>query len=521
MNKNDYIFQFENVTKKYPGVIALNDVSFNLKKAKITSIVGENGAGKSTLLKVISGVIPFNKIEGRIIYEGKEKHYKSINDSISDGIAIIHQELSISPYLPVYENIFIGNFKTKFGILNQNQMIVEAKKLLEKVGLPKIDPRTLAINLSVAQQQLVEIAKALSKEVKLLILDEPTSSLNDKDSFELLNIMKNLKEKSGITSVFVSHKLNEVEYVADEIIVIRDGKFISQYNKETTKISEDQLIKDIVGRQLSSKFPEKNLQRKIGEIALEVKNFTVEHPKLDGYNVVQDASFNVKKGEIIGISGLVGSGRSELALSIFGKQYGKVLSGEIFINGKKMNINSPKKAITNKLMYATEDRKGTGLIQIFDINFNINLAAMNLNSKFGFLNLNKEIKNSNELKKEIKIKVPNIDYKVETLSGGNQQKVVIAKAITTKFEILIIDEPTKGIDVGSKFEIYSLLQEFALQGKAIVIISSEIEELLGTTDRIYVMSQGKIKGQIKTSDATQEKIIQLGIGKEKNETKYV
>lgn len=512
---SENILELNQVTKKYPGVIALNNVSFAIKKAKITSVVGENGAGKSTLLKIISGVIPSDKIEGSLIYEGKKKNYKSINDSVQDGISIIHQELSISPFLPVYENIFIGNYKTSFGLLKTNEMIKQSKTLLEKVGLKDLDPRTLAINLSVAKQQLVEIAKALSKNTKLLILDEPTSSLNDKESFDLLDIMKNLKEKNGVTSVFVSHKLNEVEYVADEIIVIRDGKFISQYDNETTKITENQLIKDIVGRELSSKFPPKNPDRKIGEIALDVRNFTVEHPKISNLQVVKNASFYVRKGEIVGISGLVGSGRSELALSIFGKQYGKVVSGETYLNGKKININSPQKAIQNKLMYATEDRKNTGLIQLFDVNFNINVSSMPLFSKFGFLNLNKELKNSIKQRKDINIKVPDVSYQVETLSGGNQQKVVIAKAITTQFDILIIDEPTKGIDVGSKFEIYSILQDLASQGKAIVIISSEIEEILGTADRIYVMSFGQIKGELKASEATQEKIIQIGIGKEK------
>ena len=507
----DNILSLKNISKKFPGVIALNNVSFNVKKGQILSIVGENGAGKSTLLKIISGVISHNKFEGTIYFDGNEVNFSNIKNSEKSGIAIIHQELAYQPHLTLVENIFQGNYLSKMGITNWNKMNKLAKYYLELVGLNK-DPNLKASYLSIAELQLVEIAKALSKNAKLLILDEPTSSLNNKDAFALLDIMKNLK-KNGVTSIFVSHKLNEVEYVSDAITVIRDGEHISNYkNKE---ISESKLIKDIVGRELKNKFP-KHFDKNIGEIIFEAKNFTIEHSKINNMMIVKNSSFNVKRGEIVGISGLVGSGRSELALNIFGKSFGIRKEGDIFLHGKKTNIKSPYDAIKKKIMYVTEDRKEAGLIQEFSVHYNINSASLHIYSNmFGIIDKNKEIINSNKRKYEVNIKVPNINYKVETLSGGNQQKVLLAKALSTEFETIIIDEPTKGIDVGSKFEIYKIIQQLANRGKAVVVISSEIEELLGITDRIFVMSHGIIKNNILTKDATPEKIMQIAIGKNK------
>lgn len=509
------ILELKNVTKVYGPTIALNDVTFSIPKGKITSLVGENGAGKSTLLKILSGVIHYNEYQGTLLLEGKKTQFKGVKSSEKAGIAIIHQELSISPYISICENLFLGDYITKFGVIQWNEMYNKSKKYLEMVGIEE-DPSTLAGQLSVAKKQLVEIAKALSKNSKIIILDEPTSSLNDEDSFKLLDIMKDLKSK-GVTVLFVSHKLNEVKYVADNIVVIRDGHFISQYNKEESEITEASLIKDIVGRKMESKFPTKDPDRKIGEIMFQIKDIVVPHRSISNYNVVNNATMDARKGEIVGLSGLVGSGRTELILSLFGGYYKSFSSGEFWIKSKKVKYKSPKEAIKDGFMYASEDRKELGLIQLFAINNNISDASLHLLSKYGIRHKNKEYKNSLELKEKVKIKTKNIDNPVNSLSGGNQQKVVIAKALTTQFDILVIDEPTKGIDVGSKFEIYNLLFELAKEGKCIIIISSEIEELLGTTDRIFVMSQGTIKGQIKTSEATSEKIMKLSIGKENNQ----
>ncbi|VEU59835.1 sugar ABC transporter ATP-binding protein [Mesomycoplasma neurolyticum] len=513
------ILELKKITKNYGKTYALNDVSFTIPKGEITSLVGENGAGKSTLLKVLSGVIPYNSYKGELFFKNKKMEFKNIKSSEKAGIAIIHQELSISPYLSICENIFVGDYISKFGVINWNAMYKKCKKYLDMVGL-KEDPSIIAGTLSVAKKQMVEIAKALSKNSEIIILDEPTSSLNDEDSFKLLDIMKSLK-KQNITSIFVSHKLNEVQYVSDNIVVIRDGQFISQYNKKNTKITEEQLIKDIVGRSLESKFPAKDPNRKIGELCFELKNITIAHKTIPNYNVVENSSFNARKGEIVGLSGLVGSGRTELMLSIFGKYYNNISSGKVLIKGKEMYFSNPKDAIKNGVMYASEDRKELGLIQMFSIADNISSASLHLYSKLGILHKNKEIVNILSKKDKIQIKTQDVLNEVSSLSGGNQQKVVIAKALTTNFDILIIDEPTKGIDVGSKYEIYSILLELANQGKTIIVISSEIEELMGITDRIFVMSQGKIKGEISASEATPEKIMKISIGGANNNESFV
>ncbi|EFF41166.1 sugar ABC transporter ATP-binding protein [Mycoplasmopsis alligatoris] len=506
----EYILKLKNITKIYGATKALSDVSFEVKKGRILSLVGENGAGKSTLLKIFSGVIPHGKYEGELFYEDKLANFATINDSVSKGIAIIHQELAISPYLTVCENMYLNNYIKKFGVIQWNKMNIECQKYLKMVGL-NISSDTVAGTLSVANQQLVEIAKALSKNAKLIFFDEPTSSLNDSDSFKLLDIMKDLRDKKGVTSVFVSHKLNEVSYVADDIVVIRDGKFISSYDKNTRAINEQELIKDIVGRSLETKFPPKNPDRKIGQTIFEVKNINILNPKVSNHYTVQNASFDLKQGEIVGISGLVGSGRTELMLSIFGKYYNRIESGEVLLRGKKVHFKNPKDAIRKGIMYASEDRKNIGLIQSFSIKYNINSASEHIYAKLGVYSLNKEEKGSLQYSKQMGVKTKNINNEVESLSGGNQQKVVVAKALSTDFDILIIDEPTKGIDVGSKYEIYELLIELANKGKSIIVISSEMEELIGITDRIFVMAQGKIKGQILTKDATQEKIMQIGL----------
>lgn len=522
MDSKDYILELDKVTKIYPGVTALENVSFKLERGKILSLVGENGAGKSTLLKIISGVIPKSKYAGNVSYNSNVTNFVSMKDSEKLGIAIIHQELAISPKLSVAENVFIGRYiKNKLGLINWDEMSKKAQYYMSMVGL-NVNPSTIAGTLSVAQQQLLEIAKALSKNADLLILDEPTSSLNDHDSYALLDIVKKLRDERGISAMFVSHKLKEVAYVSDNITIIRDGQHISDYaNSKENPIDENRLIKDIVGRDLSAKFPEKPKNRKIGRTFMEVVNWSVEDSLIKDRMVVKDATFDVKKGEIVGISGLVGSGRSELAKSLFGRSYGIKKSGIIKIDSEIRDLRSPSQAIKAGLMYASEDRKYEGLIQMFSVHWNINSAASHIyTNRLGFINKNKEVTNSNLRKHEVGIKVPSIEYNVNTLSGGNQQKVLIAKALSTDFDILIIDEPTKGIDVGSKYEIYKILFDIANQGKAVVIISSEIEELLGTTDRIFIMSHGVIKGQIDTKVADSEKIMQIAIGTNQERGEY-
>ncbi|ADE19512.1 sugar ABC transporter ATP-binding protein [Mycoplasma crocodyli] len=508
--KEEFILELKNISKTYGATKALSDVTFNVKRGRILSLVGENGAGKSTLLKVFSGVIPYGKYEGTLFFEGQEARFASINESVSKGISIIHQELAISPHLTVCENMYLNNYMKKFGVIQWTKMYEECEKYLKMVGL-NIKSDTIAGTLSVAQQQLIEIAKALSKQSKLIFFDEPTSSLNDDDSFKLLDIMKKLRDEKGVTSVFVSHKLNEVSYVADDVVVIRDGKFISAYDKTIRPINEQELIKDIVGRTLEAKFPPKNPNKPIGDVIFEVKNVSVLNPLVSNYYTVKDASFNLRQGEILGISGLVGSGRTELMLSIFGKYYNKIESGTILLRGKEVRFKNPREAIRKGIMYASEDRKNIGLIQMFSIKSNITSASEHIYSKLGVYNINKEEKDSINYSQQMGVKTKNINNEVESLSGGNQQKVVVAKALSTDFDILIIDEPTKGIDVGSKLEIYQLLIELANNGKSIIVISSELEELLGITDRIFVMAQGKIKGEILTKDATQEKIMQIGL----------
>ncbi|WP_391592176.1 Sugar ABC transporter, ATP-binding protein [[Mycoplasma] cavipharyngis] len=507
----DNILELHKITKKFGPVIALDNVSFNIPRKKIISIVGENGAGKSTLLKTVSGVYAHDSYEGAVMFDQKWTLFKNVKDSEKLGIAIIHQELSIAPNLSIYENVFLGNLKNVFGITDWNFMISNAKKYLDIVGFPEMNLEIAAGKLNVAQQQLIEIAKALTKNAKLIIFDEPTSSLNERESFILLDLMKKLRDEQGITCVFVSHKLKEVEYVSDEIVVIRDGKFISQYDNEKESISEAQLIKDIVGRDLENKYPKRPDRSTIGKPILVLENYTVKEIS-SGKTVVQNASVHLNQGEILGISGLVGSGRSELFLSMFGHSYGERISGKTFYKGSLVNFKLPSQAIQAGIMYASEDRKNLGLIQNFSIHRNIGDASIHLYSNFfKFIYDKKLIINSQKLKEKIQIKTKNLNNNVDSLSGGNQQKVLIAKALSTKFEVLIIDEPTKGIDVGSKYEIYSIIFELAKAGKSIVVISSELEELLGITDRIYVMNQGKVKGEILTKDATSEKIMHIGI----------
>ncbi|MDK2810814.1 MAG: putative multiple sugar transport system ATP-binding protein [Petroclostridium sp.] len=504
---SDTILEMRNITKTFPGVIALNNVNLKVKQGEIHALVGENGAGKSTLMKVLSGVYPYGTYSGDILFRGKVCEFKDIKQSEELGIVIIHQELALIPYLSIAENIFLGNEQAKNGIINWNDTITKTKELLKKVGLNE-SPNTLITNIGVGKQQLVEIAKALSKKVQLLILDEPTAALNEDDSENLLNLLLEFK-KQGITSILISHKLNEISKVADSITIIRDGQTIETLYKGKDEITEDRIIKGMVGRELVDRFPKR--EPNIGEIIFEVKDWNVYHPLHEDRKIIDNVSFHIRKGEVVGIAGLMGAGRTELAMSIFGKSYGKKISGRIFKNGKELHITNVSNAIKNGLAYVTEDRKNYGLILIDNIKRNTTLASLNKISKNFIIDEHQEVLKAEEFRKKLNIKASSILQKTVNLSGGNQQKVVLSKWIFAEPDILILDEPTRGIDVGAKYEIYTIINQLVREGKGILLISSELPEILGMCDRIYVMSEGKITGELNGRDASQEKIMKYVI----------
>lgn len=497
------ILEMRDIVKEFPGVKALNHVSFDVEQGEIHALVGENGAGKSTLMNVLSGVYPFGSYTGDIVYEGNVCQFKVIRDSEKLGIAIIHQELALVPYLSIGENMFLGNERAQRGVIDWEKTHKEAKELLLKVGL-KDDPHTLIKDIGVGKQQLVEIAKALAKNCRLLILDEPTASLNEEDSNNLLELLLEFK-KEGMTSIMISHKLNEIAKVADRITIIRDGATIETLKKGTDEISEERIIKGMVGRELTDRFPKR--ESNIGDIAFEVKDWYVDHPTFADIQPVKGVSINVRKGEVVGLSGLMGAGRTELAMSVFGKAYGRNIRGQVFKDGKEIKLNSVKQAIDHGLAYATEDRKTAGLVLIDSIKGNISLAALDKISKNNIVDESKENLVAEEYRKKINIKTPSVDQKAGNLSGGNQQKVVLSKWIFSEPDVFILDEPTRGIDVGAKYEIYCIINDIIAQGKSVIMISSELPEILGMCDRIYVMNEGKICGELDKKDASQESIM--------------
>lgn len=508
------LLEMKNITKTFPGVKALDNVNLQVEKGEIHALVGENGAGKSTLMNVLSGIYPYGSYEGDIIYNGEVCKFNKIKDSEEKGIVIIHQELALIPYMTIGENMFLGNERGKKNAIDWNETYRLSDKYLRTVGLLE-SSRTLVKDIGVGKQQLVEIAKALAKNAKLLILDEPTSSLNEIDSKALLDLLLQLK-KEGLTSIIISHKLKEITYVADKITVIRDGSTIETLNKKTDPISEDRIIKGMVGREIADQFPKRH-GVKIGDISMEVKNWNVYHPLYSERKVVDNASLHVRKGEVVGISGLMGAGRTELAMSIFGKSYGCKISGSLKINGEEVALNSVKDAINKKLAYVTEDRKGEGLLLSNSIQMNTTLANLEEVSRHFVIDNNKEYKVSVSYKEKLRTKCNDVDQNVGNLSGGNQQKVLLAKWMFTEPDILILDEPTRGIDVGAKYEIYCIINELVASGKSVIMISSELPEILGMSDRIYVMNEGKIVGELDRQEATQEKIMSciLKSGKEK------
>lgn len=498
------ILEMKNITKLFPGVKALDNVNLQVKRGQIHALVGENGAGKSTLMNVLSGIYPYGDYEGDIIYENEICQFKDIKSSEEKGIVIIHQELALSPYMSIAENIYLGNEQQKKGVINWHDTNEKAINLMAKVGL-NIDHNLLIKDIGVGHQQLVEIAKALAKDVKLLILDEPTAALNDEDSDNLLNLLIDLNKTQGITCIIISHKLNEVTKISDEITVIRDGSTIETLIKGVDEISENRIIKGMVGRELVDRYPKRT--KNIKDIAFEVKNWVVHDPLNEDKIKLKNINMNVRKGEVVGIAGLMGAGRTELAMSIFGKAYGKNIKGQLFKDGKEIHLHSVNQAISEGFAYLTEDRKNAGLVLIDDIKRNITISNLSSISKRGVVNVNREIHVAESFRDKLRIKSSSIHQKTGNLSGGNQQKVCIAKWLFSEPDILFLDEPTRGIDVGAKYEIYTIINQLADEGKCVVVISSELPELLGISDRIYIMNEGEFVGEMDIEEATQESIM--------------
>lgn len=496
------VLEMKNISKRFSGIKALDGVNIQVRQNEIHALCGENGAGKSTLMNILSGTYPYGSYEGDIYYEGQPCRFRSIKDSERRGIVIIHQELALVPNLSIAENMFLGNEQKRGAFIDWDATYRKAAEYLSVVGLNE-NPRTLIKDISVGKQQLVEFAKALAKNVKLLILDEPTSSLNDSDAEHLLDLLIKLKGE-GVSSIIISHKLNEISYCADKITIIRDGKTIESYSKEED-ISEDRIISGMVGRKMTNRYPPR--KHNVGEVSMEIRDWNVYHPIYTERKVVDKASITLRRGEVVGIAGLVGSGRSELCMSVFGHAYGTGISGQLFINGKEVRLNSIPEAIQAGLAYVTEDRKGDGLILSESIRRNITLSRSDFISNHGFLNKRSEIMKAQELYEQLSIKASSIERPVGELSGGNQQKVLLAKWIFSRPEILMMDEPTRGVDVGAKYEIYEIINQLAERGKSVLMVSSELPEILGMCDRIYVMNEGRILTELENKDLTQEMIM--------------
>jgi len=502
---DDHILEMRGITKTFPGVKALEDVNLKVRRGEIHAICGENGAGKSTLMKVLSGVYPAGSYDGEIVYDGQPVRFSGIRDSEHVGIVIIHQELALVPYLSIAENIFLGSERRgRLGLIDWNKANAEAGELLRSVGLDE-NPVTPVGQLGVGKQQLVEIAKALSKDVRLLILDEPTAALNDTDSAHLLDLLRRLRER-GITCIMISHKLGEITAVSDNVTVIRDGKTVETLSLHAGEVTQERIIRGMVGRDLESYYPERESHP--GEEVLRVEDWSVRHPTQDR-KVVDGASFTVRAGEVVGIAGLMGAGRTELAMSVFGRAYGRNITGRMFVHGKEVRPRNVSEAIDAGIAYATEDRKHYGLNLIEDIRRNVSAAALGKLASKGFVNGNEEIKVAEGYRQSMNVKAPSVTSVVGKLSGGNQQKVVLSKWLYTDPEVLILDEPTRGIDVGAKYEIYTIINRLVAAGKAVLVISSELPELLGICDRIYTLSAGRITGEVPVGQATQENLMEL------------
>lgn len=506
------ILEMKGITKRFPGVVALKDVNLAVQPGEIHAICGENGAGKSTLMKVLSGVYPHGTYEGEIRFEGQEQRFESIRDSEDRGIAIIHQELALVPLMSIAENIFLGNELSSSGVIDNEATHRRTVELLKQVGLDA-SPEELITNLGVGKQQLVEIAKALAKECKLLILDEPTASLNENDSQALLDLLLEFKAQ-GMTMIMISHKLNEIARVADSVTVLRDGSTVRSMDCVDVPINEDEIIRHMVGREMADRYPHR--EPKIGDTVFEVRDWTVFHEQHADRKFIKGVNFHVRAGEILGIAGLMGAGRTELAMSIFGRTYGRNISGKVLLRGQEVDVSTVEKAVRHGIAYVTEDRKGYGLVLENEIKHNISLANLPGVSKRGVIDDGREYSVAKDFQRKMNIRCPDVFQYVGNLSGGNQQKVVLSKWLFAGPEVLILDEPTRGIDVGAKYEIYCLMAELAREGKCIILISSEMPELLGMADRLYVMNEGAFVAEMAVADASQEKIMRAIVKAGKN-----
>ncbi|MFA6078802.1 MAG: xylose ABC transporter ATP-binding protein [Candidatus Omnitrophota bacterium] len=498
-----YILEMKGISKEFPGVRALDDVTFSVRSGEIHALVGENGAGKSTLMKILSGVYPHGTYSGQIVINGSEKRFRSIKESEDASIAIIYQELALVKQLTIVENIMLGNEITRHGVIDWNESVKVAQRALEQVGL-KVNPSFPISYLGVGEQQLVAIAKALSKNAKILVLDEPTAALSGGEAERLLDILKKLRSE-GVTCIYISHRLKEVFDICDRITILRDGKTIATRDKK--ELDENKLIALMVGREIASVYPKK--ERHPGDVVLEVKDWTVFDPDIN--KTIADVSFKLHKGEVLGMAGLVGAGRTEFAMSLF-HFWGRHVSGKMYLDGKEIDPTNPGEAIGFGISLASEDRKRYGLVLADDIKKNISLASLRKISKHTVVNENEEVKSAEKYSKELRIKAPSIEQRTESLSGGNQQKVVLAKWLMTMPKVLILDEPTRGIDVGAKVEIYDIINELVDRGVGVIVISSELNEILGICSRILIMHEGRFTGELKAEEATQEKIMHYATG---------
>ncbi len=498
------ILEMRGISKTFPGVKALDHVDLAVQPGEIHAIVGENGAGKSTLMKVLSGVYPHGSFEGEIVFDGQPRQLRDIADSERLGIIIIHQELALVPLLSIAENIFLGQEIAQRGVIDPHAAHTRTRALLAKVGLAE-SPSTLIDDLGVGKQQLVEIAKALSKDVKVLILDEPTASLNETDSDALLDLLVDLRAQ-GIACILISHKLNEITRVADRITVLHDGTSVTTLDCHVgSSVSEDLIIRAMVGREMADRYPHR--EPRIGETVFEVRDWHVHHHLHPDRVVVKGVDLHARRGEIVGIAGLMGAGRTEFAMSVFGRSYGQRIRGEVRLKGQTVDVSTVERAVRHGLAYVTEDRKGWGLVLGDEIVRNVSLANLGGVSTRGVIDPGREFAVASDYRQKLGIRCSSVFQQVGNLSGGNQQKVVLAKWLFADPQVLIVDEPTRGIDVGAKYEIYTLMAELAAQGRTIVMISSEMPELLGMCDRIYVMNEGRFVAEMDGAQATQESIM--------------
>ena len=497
------LLEMRGITKRFGPVAALLDVSLSVRPGEIHALVGENGAGKSTLMKVLSGVYPAGSFEGTILFDGAERRFGGIQDSEALGLVIIHQELALIPLMSVTENIFLANPPGRFGVIDRDTAYARTAALLRKVGLDEA-PDAIVGDLGVGKQQLVEIAKALSKDVRLLILDEPTASLNERDSAALLALLREFRA-AGISSILISHKLNEVSAVADRITVLRDGRVVDTLDCAAGAVEEDRIIRRMVDRDLDSRFPPRTPD--IGAEVFRVEGWSVDHPLHAGRPVVRDVNFHVRRGEIVGIAGLMGAGRTEFAMSVFGRSYGRNVRGRALMEGRPVDLSTVPRAMRAGLAYVTEDRKHLGLVLGEDVRKNVTLANLGGVARAAVIDDMRELAVANDYRSRMRIRCHTVYQDTGTLSGGNQQKVVLSKWLFSNPQVLFLDEPTRGIDVGAKYEIYQIIHALAADGRGVVVISSEMPELLGLADRIYVMNEGRFVAEMSSADASPEAIM--------------